>query len=335
MEYLTLGRTGLRVSRLGFGGIPIQRADAGKARELVLAMKDAGVNYIDSARGYTVSEAYIGEALEGVRDSFILATKSMARTREAMAADIETSLRNFRTGYIDLYQVHNPNDAALDQVIGEGGALEALLEAKEAGKIGHIGLTAHSKAVAMRALDLPWVETVMFPFNIVEDQGRDVIEKAKEKNAGFIAMKPLAGGAIESGRTALRFLAKERGVDLIIPGMAELGELRENIAAVSDPAPYSPEEEAEADAIRSSLGSGFCRRCNYCAPCTAGISIPNVFLFEGYLERYGLEEWARSRYATLAKKASDCVGCGVCESRCPYELPIRAMMQRARKAFGE
>ena len=153
---------------------------------------------------------------------------------EAMAADIETSLRNFRTGYIDLYQVHNPNDAALDQVIGEGGALEALLEAKEAGKIGHIGLTAHSKAVAMRALDLPWVETVMFPFNIVEDQGRDVIEKAKEKNAGFIAMKPLAGGAIESGRTALRFLAKERGVDLIIPGMAELGELRENIAAVSE-----------------------------------------------------------------------------------------------------
>ena len=154
MEYRILGKTGLKISRMGFGGIPIQKIDEEGTRKLLHEMMEKGVNYIDSARGYTVSEQYIGYGLEGICDKFVLATKSMSRTKEAMAADIETSLGNFRTDYIDLYQVHNPSMEQLDQVIGEGGALEALMEAKAAGKIGHIGLTAHSTAVFERALDL-------------------------------------------------------------------------------------------------------------------------------------------------------------------------------------
>ena len=133
MEYRTLGKTGLSISKLGFGGIPIQRIDAAGTGELMKALVAAGVNYIDTARGYTVSESYLGEALEGMRDQFVLATKSMARTREAMEADIETSLKNLRTDYIDLYQVHNPNMEQLEQVVGADGALEALKAAKEAG----------------------------------------------------------------------------------------------------------------------------------------------------------------------------------------------------------
>ena len=130
MEYITLGKTGLKVSRMGFGGIPIQKIDAAGTRVLMEKLLEAGVNYVDSARGYTVSEAFLGEALEGMRDQFIIATKSMARTKEAMEKDIATSLANFRTDYIDLYQVHNPSLADLETVIGPGGALEALLEAK-------------------------------------------------------------------------------------------------------------------------------------------------------------------------------------------------------------
>ena len=133
MEYRTLGKTGLKISRMGFGGIPIQKIDEEGTKKLLHAMAEKGINYIDSARGYTVSEQYIGYGLEGIRDKFVLATKSMSRTKEAMAADIETSLGNFRTDYIDLYQVHNPSMEQLDQVIGEGGALEALMEAKAAG----------------------------------------------------------------------------------------------------------------------------------------------------------------------------------------------------------
>jgi len=335
MQYVELGRTGLKISRLGFGGIPIQKIDAAGTKVLMHQLKDAGINYIDTARGYTVSESYLGEALEGIREHFVLATKSMARDKAGMAADIETSLKNLRTDYIDLYQVHNPNVAQLEQVIAPGGALEALLEAKAAGKIGHIGLTGHSTEVFEKALELDWVETFMFPYNIVETQGERLMTRLAKKGIGFVCMKPLAGGAIEDATLALRYICANPDVTVVIPGMAEEKEIAQNIAAVSDDSPLSYEEKVRINEIRSSLGTEFCRRCNYCAPCTEGIAIPNVFLFEGYLTRYGLEDWARSRYATMAKKASACIGCGACESRCPYNLPIRKMLKRAAEKFGE
>ena len=335
MEYRILGKTGLKISRLGFGGIPIQRIDAAGTRALMLQMKEAGINYIDTARGYTVSEAFLGEALEGIREGFIIATKSMARTKEAMAADIEISLKNLRTNYIDLYQVHNPNMAQLEQVTAPGGALEALLEAKNAGKIGHIGLTAHAIEVFEKALELPWVETIMFPYNIVESQGEELIKACMEKNIGFIVMKPLAGGAIEDATLAIRYCLNNPAVTVVIPGMAEEKELQQNLAAANDVSPLNAEELANVEAIRKELGIQFCRRCNYCAPCAVGINIPNVFLFEGYLSRYGLAEWALERYNAMPKKASDCIECGVCEGRRPYNLPIRQMLKKVADDFGE
>lgn len=335
MDYVTLGKTGLKISRMGFGGIPIQRIDAQGTKELIHKMADAGVNYIDTARGYTVSEEYLGYALEGIRNRFVLATKSMARTKDAMAADIEKSLGNLRTDHIDLYQVHNPGMEQLEQVMGEGGALEALKEAQAAGKIGHIGLTAHSAAVFEKALELDWVETIMFPYNIVESQGEELIAGCKEKNIGFIAMKPLAGGAIEDASLALRYICANENVTVVIPGMAEEKELEQNLKACLDKAPLSEEEQKAVEKIREQLGSNFCRRCNYCAPCTVGINIPSVFLFAGYLERYDLGEWARDRYASLAVKASACVECGECETRCPYHLPIREMLKKCAQEFGE
>lgn len=328
MEYRALGKTGLKVSRMGFGGIPIQRIDQEGTRKLLHEMADRGVNYIDTARGYTVSEEYLGYAMEGIRDRFVVATKSMARTREAMAADIETSLHNLRTDYIDIYQVHNPSMEQLDQVIGEGGALEALKEAMEAGKIGHIGLTAHSAAVFEQALELDWVETVMFPYNIVENQGEELIRRCTEKNIGFINMKPLAGGAIEDASLALRYICTNKDVTVVIPGMAEIHELDQNLKACSDASPLTEDELHKIEEVKKQLGTDFCRRCNYCAPCTVGINIPSVFLFAGYLQRYQLADWAKDRYNALPVKASACVGCGECEKRCPYHLPIREKLKR-------
>ncbi len=334
MEYRILGKTGLKISRLGFGGIPIQRIDAEGTKTLMHQLKDAGVNYIDTARGYTVSEEYLGYALEGIREDFVLATKSMSRTREAMAKDIETSLKNLRTDHIDLYQIHNPTTAQLEQVVAPAGALEALLEAKAAGKVGHLGVTAHSLDTFKMALEMDWVETIMFPYNIVESQGQELIHQCAEKNIAFICMKPLAGGAIEDATLALRYICANDDVTVVIPGMAEPEELDQNLAAVSNTAPLTQEEQAKFQQVRDQLGTQFCRRCNYCQPCTVGISISNVFLFEGYLQRYGLADWAKGRYAALDKKASDCVGCGACEDRCPYHLPIREMLKQAVKDFG-
>ena len=221
MEYRVLGKTDLRVSRMGFGGIPIQRTDGLHTGALMKQLSDAGVNFIDTARGYTVSECYIGQALEGIRDRFVIATKSMARTKEAMAKDIAISLSNLRTNYIDLYQIHNPTTAEFEQVIAPGGALEALQEAKAAGKIGHIGFTTHSTELFQTALEQDWVETIMFPYNIVETQAEALIRQCAQKNVGFIAMKPLAGGAIEDATLALRFITQNKGVTVVIPGMAD------------------------------------------------------------------------------------------------------------------
>ncbi len=327
MEYRALGRTGLQISPMGLGGIPVQRIDAEGTKQLLQKLVAAGVNYIDTARGYTVSEEYIGYGLEGIRDKFVLATKSMARTREAMAADIDISLKNLRTDYIDLYQVHNPGPKDLETVIAPGGALEALLEARQAGKIGHIGITLHSADMFQKALELSWVETIMFPYNLVETQGEDLIRICGQKGIGFIAMKPLAGGAIEDATLALRFIGQNSNVSVVIPGMAEEKELQQNLAAVADTAPLSLEEKQKINQIRSTLGTQFCRRCNYCAPCPMGIGIPGIFVLEGYFSRYNLQDWAMTRYNGTPVKASACIGCGACEARCPYQLPIRKMLK--------
>ena len=335
MEYRILGKTGLKISRLGFGGIPIQKIDKEGTKLLMEQLVAEGVNYIDTARAYTVSEEYLGYALRGIRQHFILATKSMARTAEAMAKDIDLSLEKLQTDFIDLYQIHNPNPKDFDAVQAPGGALEALQEAKKAGKIGHIGVTLHSVALFEKAVELPWVETIMFPYNIVEIQGEALIAKCAEKNIGFICMKPLAGGAIDDATTALRFIASNPDVTVVIPGMAEEKEIGQNIAAVSNTAPLTDVEQAKIQQIRDFLGTNFCRRCNYCAPCAAGINIPATFLIEGYYSRYNLKEWAEFRYGNLEKKASDCIECGICETRCPYNLPIREMMKKVKGVFGE
>ncbi len=335
MEYRTLGKTDLRISRLGFGGIPIQKTDAEQTRRLLHHLMEQGVNYIDTARGYTVSEEYIGYALQGVRDRFVLATKSMARTKQAMEQDIAISMKNLGTDYIDLYQVHNPSPTELEQVLAPGGALEALLEAKAAGRIGHIGITLHSLDLFEKVLEYPWVETIMFPYNIVETQGENLIAKCTEKNIGFIAMKPMAGGAIGDARLAIRFLSQNPHISVAIPGMATVEEADQNILYFQDENLLSPQEQAKIEAIREELGTNFCRRCNYCAPCAVGIPISGVFLMEGYHNRYGLQEWAKARYQGFTHKASECIGCGVCESRCPYQLPIRDMMKKAIEIFGE
>ena len=335
MEYVTLGKTGLQVSRMGFGGIPIQRIGPEEAKTLIDAVEAAGVNFIDTARAYTNSEELLGQALEGRREKFILATKAMSRDKEGMEKDIETSLKNLRTDYIDLYQMHNITVQQLEQVCAPGGALEALMEAKAAGKVRHIGITAHIPESFRAALELDWVETVMFPYNIVESQGAELMEQARAKNIGFINMKSLAGGAIEDAHLALRFAASNPNVTVVLPGMYTPEEVAQNAAAIADASPLTAEELARAEEVRRQLGTNFCRRCNYCAPCTVGISISQTFLFQGYLSRYGLADWAKARYGALSVKAGECVECGACEERCPYQLPIRDMLKKVAEDFGE
>ena len=318
MQYRILGKTGLKVSAVGFGGIPIQRIDARGTRALMERLVEKGVNYIDTARGYTVSESYLGEALSGgLREKFILATKSMSRGYADMARDIGISLSNLRTDYIDLYQLHNiKSDADFELAFSAEGAVAAIQDAIRAGKVGHLGATAHSVDSFERLLSYPEIETIMFPYNIVESQGEALMERAAAQNVGVIAMKPLAGGNITDGTLAMRYILQNKTCTLAIPGMATLEEIEQNTAAAEQDGPLTPEELAACEAIRAGLSGNFCRRCGYCAPCTVGIDIPGIFTLENYLKHYDLADWARSRYESQTARAGDCIGCGKCVELC-------------------
>lgn len=336
MEKRILGKTGLEIVCVGFGGIPIQRVDQKKVIEIVDALEHEGVNFIDTARGYTVSEGFLGNALKGRRDKFILATKSMAKDYESMKAEVETSLKDLQTDYIDLYQLHLvKNMADYEVVMGENGAYRALVEAKEAGKIGHIGITAHSADFMMEIIDDMPFETLQFPYNLVEYQATELFKRAKARNIGVICMKPIAGGAIKNGALSIKYILQNDCVSAVIPGMEKPEEVLKNISVATGDYTFTAEEQKEADEIIEELHGNFCRRCGYCLPCEAGINIPSMFIAEGYYTRYKMVGYAETYYSKQPVKAGACIKCGTCLSRCPYNLPIIDKMEKVQRVFGQ
>lgn len=321
-----LGRTNIKISRVGFGGIPIQRITQDDTNKVIDELIKQGVNFIDSARGYTISEEYIGNAINGKRDNFILATKSMSRTYDEMIKDVDISLRNLRTDYIDLYQLHNVKIDEYDNIFNDDMAYKALLDCKNQGKIKNIGITSHNVETIKKAVYSNKFDTIQFPYNIVEDQADEIFKEANKRNIGVIVMKPLAGGAIDNAKLAIRYILSKDYIDVAIPGMDSVNQVVENTSIIDD-LNITKEDEDNINEIRSKLGNRFCRRCEYCMPCPVGINIPMNFLLEGYYSRYNLKEWSKDRYKSLETKASDCIECGKCESKCPYDLPIREMLK--------
>ncbi len=337
MKYNTLGRTGLKVTAISFGGIPIQRDTIENTKDVVDKLEEYGINYIDTARGYTVSEEFLGTALKGRREKFILASKSMVRDYEGMKNEVLTSLRNLQTDYIDIYQLHNVKLADYEAIFSDNGAYRALKEAKENKQIGFIGATFHNIDALKKAVDdySDVIDTVMFPYNIVEIHGEDVLIEAKKKGMATIAMKSLAGGNLDNYDLALRFIAESEAIDLQIPGMGNVEEVDKNAKVALNLTPLTADEKSEVIKIREELGNEFCRRCGYCMPCTVGIEIPSNFLFVNYLKRYeGLAEWSKSRFSTLKVSPAECIECGKCEARCPYNLPIIKMLKEVKQAFN-
>ena len=323
------GKTGMKIKRVGFGGIPIQRISQEDTNKVIDELEKCGVNFIDTARGYTVSEEYLGNALKGRREKFYIATKSMSRDYESMKRDIEISLKNLQTDYIDLYQMHNVKPAEYDTLFGEDKAYRALLEAKEQGKIKHIGITSHGLETVEKAVESDKFETIQFPYNIVENQADEVFKRAYEKGVGTIVMKPLAGGAIDDGTLAMKYLLSREYIDVAIPGMDSTQQVIENTDVLQN-YELTEEDNKKIAKIKSELGTNFCRRCEYCLPCPKGINIPQNFLLEGYYNRYNLKDWAVDRYRGLAEneRASNCIECGACQKKCPYELPIIDMLKK-------
>lgn len=335
MRKVLLGKTGMEVSVVGFGGIPIQRVNQEEATKIIVEAKNRGINFIDTAQGYTVSEQFIGNALkEAGRENFYIATKSMSYDYESMKAAIEKSIKTMQLDYIDLFQVHNVSkQEMLDTVLSENGALKALVEAKENGLVKHIGITGHIREILMQAIEHEEFETIQFPFNPVESQGKELFTTALEKGLGTIAMKPMAGGAFTKQKLSLKYIINSNLINVAIPGMDSVEQVIENAFVGGSTEPLTSEEQDELNKEIELLGNDFCRRCGYCKPCPEGIDIPNVFLFEGYVTRYNLPDYGKSKYEALPVKATACVRCKKCERKCPYNLPIVNKLKHAVETF--
>lgn len=319
-----LGRTGYLVSLIGFGALPIQRLSMDEAVTVLSEAIRRGVNFIDTAHGYSDSEEKIGRTLPRVeRDELILATKTPARDATTALKHVEKSLDRMGVEHIHLCQLHAVNDGeALEQVLGPGGALEGLKRAQDAGKVGHIGITGHRPDVLTEALKSGEFATVQVPYNFIETEPeKELFPLARALDVGIIIMKPLGGGMITNAAVSLKHILRQPGV-VPIPGFESVAEVEEILAVAAGPHRLTAGEKREMKKIRAALGPRFCRRCNYCAPCPQGIQIPQAMILNTMLRRLGVNHFASGWGKDALEKAETCIGCGACEPRCPYSLPI-------------
>lgn len=323
MKHVVLGKTGLEINRLGFGGIPIQRVNEKQAVETVLYAVEKGIDFIDTSRVYTTSERRIGIALQQTDKKVTLASKSKGRTSDDVRADLEISLRELQRDYIELYQCHLIRDEhEYKQVISSGGALEGLMKAKEEGLIGHIGITSHSLDILDRALDDGFFETIMVCFSFIEPLAREnIIPKAIGENVGCIAMKPFSGGAIDDARLALKYVLTLPGI-LVLVGTEYKELIGENWEVFQNSWELNDQEKKDIERIRKSYEKNFCRRCDYCLPCTEEIPIQTILGLPSMVKRMGTQILGSGWRVEAIEKARRCSQCGDCMTRCPYQLPI-------------
>jgi aryl-alcohol dehydrogenase-like predicted oxidoreductase len=325
--HVTLGRTGIVVQKDGFGALPIQRRTVDDAIPLLQKALDSGINFFDTARGYTDSEEKLGIALSDRRGEFIIASKSHAKTGDAYTKDLDTALHLLKTDHIDIYQFHNPETYPKP---GDGSGLyEAALVAKKQGKIRFIGLTNHRLFVAQEAVKTGLFDTLQYPFNYLSIEKEIALVKLCEKeNVGFIAMKALSGGLLCDVDASRAWLSQFPNV-VPIWGIQLEAELDALIAAAkSDSRTVTAEQQKRIDKDRAELTGDFCRSCGYCAPCPANIKIFNCARVGLLLRRSPPDKWLTEEWQGEMQKINDCIDCGACETRCPYNLPIRKLLKK-------
>ncbi len=325
MDTIRLGRTGLIVTKNGFGALPVQRVDMEGACKILRRAYESGINYFDTARAYSDSEEKIGNALSDVREKIIISTKTTATTVEKFWQDLRESLRMLQTDYIDIYQFHN---IAFMPKPGDGSGLyEAMLEAKEQGFIRHIGITNHRLNVAEEAVRSGLYETLQFPFSYLASEKEEALVKlCEEMDVGFICMKALAGGLITRSDVAYAYLAQFPVAP--IWGIQREHELDEFISYNDAPPQMNGEFAAYIEEERRTLVGEFCRGCGYCQPCPAGIEIQNCARMSLMLRRAPTTGWLSEEYQAKMKKIENCLNCGACKSRCPYGLDTPELLKR-------
>jgi aryl-alcohol dehydrogenase-like predicted oxidoreductase len=327
METKKLGGTGLTASRTAFGALPLQRVDMTEAVRILRAAFDGGINFYDTARAYTDSESKLGAAFWKDRDKIVIATKSHAENGKGVTDNLHTSLTEMRTDYVDVYQFHlakkchAPGDP--------DGLYDAASKAKAGGKIAHIGLTSHILEVALEAAKSGLYETVQFPLSYLSsDRDIELVEVCRANGVGFIAMKALSGGLITDARAAFAWMRRFEGV-FPIWGIQRMSELEEFLAFEKSPPAYDEAMRERIGKDRLELAGSFCRACGYCLPCPVGIEINWVARMPQALRRMRSENYMTAEWRAKMELAHDCLHCGACASRCPYELDTPALIETA------
>ena len=325
MRTITLGRTGITTPQNAFGALPIQRVSLETAVSLLRRAYEGGMTFFDTARAYSDSEIKLGAAFDGMRDKIYIASKTAAKTPEDFWRDLNTSLTNLRTDYLDIYQLHCVGQCYRP---GDGtGMYEALLEAKAKGMIRHIGITAHKIGIAEEIVASGLYETLQFPFSYLASE-RDIrlVESCREAGMGFIAMKGLSGGLLTNADACMAFMT---GYDVLpIWGIQRDSELTQWLHFFDEEPRMTPELQAVIDHDRAELLGDFCRGCGYCAPCTAGIIINQCARMSQMIRRAPSADWLSPYWQAEMEKIDRCINCGACLKRCPYELPIPSLLRK-------
>ena len=326
MRLVPLGKTGIQVSAVGFGGIPIIRLDFEEAAHVLRHAADKDITLFDTANRYADSEEKMGQAFTGMRDKVVIATKTGQRTAKAAMEELELSLTRLKTDYIDLYQPHQVSQPGeLDALLAPGGAMEALAKAKAQGKIRSIGITSHSLEMARKLVATGLFATIQFPYNIVETEAAaHLFPEARAAGMGILCMKPFAGGMLDDGGLALRFLRREPDL-IVLPGCDTVAQVDQAVEAFSGEAAWSEEDAAKAQGYRDELGSRFCRRCEYCQPCPQGVRITYAMMYRVVAKRMSPAKAVQFASETM-ETVRNCIDCGECATRCPYNLPIPEML---------
>lgn len=326
MKQITLGSTGITVPQNAFGALPIQRVDLETAKTILLRAYEGGMRFFDTARAYSDSEEKLGHTFAGMRDRIYIATKTAAKTPDAFRKDLETSLQLLQTDYIDIYQFHMAGQCYRP---GDGtGMYECMLEAKEQGKIRHIGLTAHMLAVAEECIESGLYETLQFPLSYLSSAKElKLVRMCQQNNMGFIAMKALAGGLITNSKAAFSYMAQ---FDNVVPiwGIQKMSELEEWLSYMDTPPALDDEIKAFIEKEQTELTGDFCRGCGYCLPCPAEIPINNCARMSLMIRRSPSETWLSDTWQENMKKIENCLECGQCSSRCPYELDTPKLLKK-------
>ena len=325
MRTITLGSTGIVTPQNAFGALPVQRVSVDEGVALLRRAHEGGMTFFDTARAYTDSEEKLGIAFEVIRDEVFIATKTMATTPDAFWEQLHTSLELLRTDHVDIYQFH-----CAEQVYAPGdgtGMYECMQQAKEQGKIGHIGITAHKIGVAEEAAASGLYETVQFPFSYLAGEREEhLVETCRAHNVGFICMKALSGGLITNSAAAMAYMTRFDNV-LPIWGIQRERELDEFLAFFGQTPAWTPELEAFVEAERAELSGNFCRGCGYCEPCPVGITIHQCARIGLMLRRAPSAAWLSDFWQAEMAKIPNCLHCGNCMRHCPYELDTPALLE--------